>query len=105
MIENDRSQGMKTEVAIIGLGPVGAMLSNLLGAAGVDAIVFEREADAYHLPRAVHFDDELMRIFQTIGLSDEIECDVILLPSMRFVDACGKLFLDWARTPEVFELG
>jgi len=57
------------EVASIGLGPVGAALANLLGATGIRSVVLEREAAAFHLPRAVHFDDEVMRIFQSMGLA------------------------------------
>ena len=50
------------EVAIIGYGPVGATLAILLAQSGVDVLVLDREADIYNLPRAVHYDDEIMRI-------------------------------------------
>ena len=55
------------DVAVVGFGPVGAALANLLGRLGVRTVVLEREAATYHLPRAVHFDDEVMRIFRGIG--------------------------------------
>lgn len=105
MMKSDATYDINTDVAIIGLGPVGATLANLLGIAGVNTVVFEREAETYHLPRAVHFDDEVMRIFQALGLSDEISRDVILSPGMRFVDASGKLILDWSRPSVVSEFG
>src|SRR6516165_3374797 len=60
------------EVCIVGCGPAGATLANLLGLCGVSVLVLEREGAAYPLPRAVHFDDEVMRVLQTIGLSDSI---------------------------------
>ena len=44
-------------VAIVGYGPVGAALANLLGLYGINVLVLDREGPAYHLPRAVHFDD------------------------------------------------
>jgi 3-(3-hydroxy-phenyl)propionate hydroxylase len=94
-----------TDIVIVGLGPVGATLANLLGLCGVSTLVFEREAEAYHLPRAVHFDDEVMRIFETIGLSEPIARDVILSPGMHFVDADGKLILDWSRPAKISPLG
>lgn len=93
------------DVVIIGLGPVGATLANLLGLCGITTLVLEREPSAYHLPRAVHFDDEVMRIFQTIGLSDQIAKDVILSPGMRFLDASGRLIMDWSRPAEVSSQG
>ena len=85
------------DVAIIGYGPVGATLANLLGARGLDVVVLEREAAAYHLPRAVHFDDEVMRVFQGLGLADTIAPGLMVSPGMRFVDRDGALLLDWPR--------
>lgn len=61
-----------THVASVGCGPVGALLANLLGRAGLAVAVYERDRDVYPLPRAVHFDDEVLCIFQSAGLADEI---------------------------------
>lgn len=88
------------DVAIVGLGPVGATLANLLGQSGVKTLVLEREHACYHLPRAVHFDDEVMRTFQAIGLAEKIAAKTRLNIGMRFVDADGKLMLDWPRPQE-----
>lgn len=60
------------DVVVVGLGPSGAMLANLLGPRGWSVIAVERDEDIYYAPRAVHFDDEAMRIFQAAGLADEI---------------------------------
>lgn len=89
------------DVAVIGFGPSGATLANLLGLCGLDVLVLEREATPYPLPRAVHFDDEVMRVFQTIGLGAEVAAETIVNPGMRFVDAQGTLLLDWSRPQEV----
>ncbi|MEM6627090.1 MAG: bifunctional 3-(3-hydroxy-phenyl)propionate/3-hydroxycinnamic acid hydroxylase [Pseudomonadota bacterium] len=85
------------DVAIVGLGPTGATLANLLGQCGVNVLVLEREAAAYHLPRAIHFDGEIMRILQWIGVAEEIEPLTALHPGMQFVDRDGRLLLDWPR--------
>ncbi|MBV8191662.1 MAG: bifunctional 3-(3-hydroxy-phenyl)propionate/3-hydroxycinnamic acid hydroxylase [Alphaproteobacteria bacterium] len=61
------------DIAIIGCGPVGALLGNLLGAEGLSVDIYERERDVYPLPRAVHFDGEIMRLFQSAGLANEIK--------------------------------
>ena len=58
------------DVAIVGLGPTGAVLANLLGQSGWSVIALEREEDIYYAPKAVHFDDEIMRIFQHAGLAE-----------------------------------
>ncbi|MBM3651263.1 MAG: bifunctional 3-(3-hydroxy-phenyl)propionate/3-hydroxycinnamic acid hydroxylase, partial [Alphaproteobacteria bacterium] len=60
------------DVAIVGLGPVGAALANLLSLAGVSVIALERDAEVYPLPRAVHFDGEVMRVFHSMGLKAEV---------------------------------
>ena len=87
----------KFDVAIVGYGPTGATLANLLGQYGLQVLVIEREAHIYDLPRAVHFDDEIMRIFQSAGIADELLQKVRVNPGMRFVDPDGKLLIDWPR--------
>ena len=59
----------KYDVVIVGLGPTGGTLANLLALNGFSILILEREKSLYSLPRAVHFDDEIMRIFQTIGIT------------------------------------
>ncbi|MGL3108788.1 bifunctional 3-(3-hydroxy-phenyl)propionate/3-hydroxycinnamic acid hydroxylase [Bradyrhizobium sp. BR 1432] len=93
------------DVVIVGRGPVGATLANLLGLCGVRTLVLEREARTYHLPRAVHFDDECMRVFQTIGLTDAILPQTILSPGMLFLDADGRMLLDWSRPQTLTPMG
>ncbi len=85
------------DVAVIGYGPAGATLAHLLGQCGVRVLVLERESAAYHLPRAVHFDAEVMRVFQWIGIAEAIEPLTAHHPGMRFVDPQGRLLLDWPR--------
>lgn len=96
-----QSQMNQADVVIIGCGPVGAMLANLLGLQGIKTLVLEREAAIYNLPRAVHFDDEIMRLFQTVDLADEMQRLVHVSPGMKFVDDTGRLLLDWSRPMEV----
>ena len=51
----------------------------------------------YHLPRAVHFDGETMRVFQAAGIAEDLSGRVRENPGMRFVDPEGDLLLDWPR--------
>ncbi|NDC62094.1 MAG: bifunctional 3-(3-hydroxy-phenyl)propionate/3-hydroxycinnamic acid hydroxylase, partial [Betaproteobacteria bacterium] len=83
-----------TDVAIIGFGPAGATLANLLGQTGLNVVVLEKEASIYPLPRAIHFDGEVMRIFQSIGLRHEVESiSRAGLKGMHFVNAEGETLL------------
>jgi len=89
------------DVVVIGLGPTGATLANLLGLWGVNVLVLEKESAVYPLPRAVHFDDEVMRVFQSIGLADDISLITRVNVGMRFVDRHGQVLLDWPRPQEI----
>ena len=89
------------DVAIIGLGPVGATLANLLAQRNLKVIVFDREATIFNLPRAIHYDGECMRVFQTVGIADALNEKIIPSPGMKFVDAEGNLIIDWERSTEI----
>lgn len=93
--------GTLYDVAIIGYGPAGATLANLLGQLGLSVLVLEREADIYPLPRAIHFDGEVMRVFETLGLRREIEAiSRPGLKGMHFNNAAGDTLLIRAGTSE-----
>src|SRR4030095_15297286 len=86
------------DVAIIGYGPVGAALANLLGMSGLEVVVLEREPSLYHLPRAVSLGGEGMRLFQTIGLAERLLPRLNVSRNIRHVNADGKLLLLIARS-------
>lgn len=85
------------DVAIVGCGPTGAVLAHLLAQCGLRPLVLERESATYPLPRAVHFDGEVMRVLQWIGAAEKVLPLTAEHPGMRFVDPQGKLLLDWPR--------
>ena len=96
---------MLFDVAIIGYGPTGATMANLLAMGGHSVLVIDKEADLYPLPRAVHFDDEVMRIFQTIGIAKPLSQAVHINPGMRFIDQHDRLLLDWPRPQQITSHG
>ncbi len=61
------------DVAIVGLGPVGAIFANLLSNYGLKIAVVERAAAIYDKPRAITLDHEALRVFQACGLADVME--------------------------------
>jgi len=82
------------DVAIIGYGPAGATLAKLLGQAGLSVLVLEKDAEIYPLPRAIHFDGEVMRVFQAAGLRTEVEAASRPgLSPMHFVNGQGETLL------------
>jgi len=93
------------DVTIIGLGPTGGTLANLIALQGFSVLILEREKSFYPLPRAVHFDDEIMRVFQTIGITNDFLKYTIINKGTRFVNSKGKIVLDWPRPRIVTENG
>jgi 3-(3-hydroxy-phenyl)propionate hydroxylase len=60
------------EVIIVGAGPVGLTLANLLGQHGIRTLILEKELITPDAPRAVSLDDESLRIWQQCGLIEAI---------------------------------
>ena len=88
------------DVAVIGLGPVGSALANVLGQYGLSTVVLDRETSAYHLPRACACDDEVMRIFQSMGLASPMSDVMEAGGDAHFVDAEGNRLVSWSRPQE-----
>ena len=84
------------DVLVVGLGPVGAVLTGLLAQRGVRVIALDRDTEPYPLPRAVHFDHEIMRIFQQLGVADQIARRARDLPDYEFRAADGRVLLKLA---------
>ena len=93
------------DVTIVGLGPTGGTLANLLALNGFSVLIFEKEKNFYPLPRAVHFDDEVMRVFQTIGITNDFLKHTIINKGTKFVNSKGKIILDWPRPRKLTENG
>ena len=60
------------DTIIVGAGPAGLTTANILGAAGLDVLILEAADDIPNYPRAVGIDEESLRTFQAIGLSEPL---------------------------------
>lgn len=71
------------DVAIVGFGPSGAVAAALLGQAGFKVFVADRAHEVYDRPRAIALDHEVLRVFQQLGVVEQIA------PFMEpFTDSC-----------------
>ncbi|MEB3031416.1 bifunctional 3-(3-hydroxy-phenyl)propionate/3-hydroxycinnamic acid hydroxylase [[Mycobacterium] nativiensis] len=82
------------DVAVIGYGPTGATAANLLGQLGLKVLVVERDPDVYGRARAISTDEEVMRIWQSVGLAERLQRDMLPDRPLNFVDADGVPFID-----------
>jgi 2-polyprenyl-6-methoxyphenol hydroxylase-like FAD-dependent oxidoreductase len=88
------------DVAIVGYGPVSKLLAALLGQKGWKVGVYERFSEAYPLPRAVHLDDEVARMLQSILPKSELERILQPVPDLyewRNADRQLLLALDFSQ--------
>lgn len=87
------SDQMTYDVAIVGYGPVGVTAANLLGQQGLSVVVVERDPDIYARARAISTDEEVVRIWQQVGLADRLNADMHPGCGANFVDAKGVPFV------------
>lgn len=89
MVEN-------VDVVIVGAGPVGLTLANILGGHGVRTLVVEERDTLIDYPRGVGLDDEALRTFQGIGLVDRVLPHTVPNQILRFFDGNRRLLAEMA---------
>lgn len=93
------------DVAIVGLGPVGAILAALLGQQGIQTIAIDKSDDIYPLPRAIGFDHEIMRILQNVGLADSVAPHIAPYPPTEYHGVGGTVIARYASLPAPYPQG
>ncbi len=84
------------DVLVVGAGPVGLTLANILGLQGVSTLVVDERDALIDYPRGVGLDDEALRTFQSIGLVDRILPHTVPNQILRFVDAKRRVLAEMA---------
>jgi 2-polyprenyl-6-methoxyphenol hydroxylase-like FAD-dependent oxidoreductase len=80
------------DVAIVGYGPTGMLAAILLGRAGHRVVVFERYPQLYNLPRVGIVHDDVLRMFQEVGISEQIAPATFFLPTYELANK-GRVLL------------
>lgn len=91
-------------VLVVGGGPVGLTVANLLAARGVPLILVERNASTSDEAKAISLDDESLRTLQTAGLADKVLEIVVPGTGTRYYDRKGRPLFH-ARGPQPYRLG
>lgn len=89
-------------VAIVGAGPTGLTLANLLGVYGIQCILLERNAATVHEPRAVSIDDEALRTMQAAGLVETVMSETVAGYGSHYYAANGRCFAKVQPTEEPY---
>jgi 3-(3-hydroxy-phenyl)propionate hydroxylase/flavoprotein hydroxylase len=91
---------MDADVAVVGYGPTGMVMTALLARAGHRVVVLERYPGLYNLPRAAIFDDETMRTFALLGIAEAMLPRVRVQRNYQWRNGAGDLLIehDFAET-------
>ena len=81
------------DVVVVGAGPVGLVAALLLAKQGISVLLLEKERAIFPLPRAAHVDHEIMRIFQSIDVADEVASSSEVSSRYEFLNVSGDVLM------------
>lgn len=93
------------DVAIVGYGPTGATLANLLGQAGLSVAVIEKDLAPYDRPRAIGIDHESLRTLQSCGMAEALRGHIQPFRGTRYLGLDGELIKRLVPVPPPYLLG
>ncbi|KWH08624.1 3-(3-hydroxyphenyl)propionate hydroxylase [Burkholderia territorii] len=78
----ERALPSAVDVLIVGFGPVGAAMANMLARHGVNVMVIDKAAEMFMAPRAIALDNEALRILQSAGIGEQ-DFETVAIPYVR----------------------
>ena len=93
------------DVAVVGLGPTGAVCTALLGSLGLKTIAIEREPAVYDKPRAFALDHEVMRVFEDLGIAAAVAPHTAPFTPSEYYGVDGQLIKRLGALPPPWPLG
>jgi 3-(3-hydroxy-phenyl)propionate hydroxylase len=84
-------------VVVVGAGPVGVTAALLLARRGVDVLVLDRHHEPHPEPRAVHLDDESLRVLQAAGVADAFAEVSRPMSGLRLLDGDSRTLAEFPR--------
>src|SRR3546814_16224872 len=80
------------EVVVVGLGPVGAVMAQLLAQAGLFVVAVDMSPTIYDKPRAVGIAHASLRILQQLGITDALAPFLGGYRPSEYHSASGEVF-------------
>lgn len=93
------------DVAIIGFGPAGAVAAGLLGQQGLSVFVCDKSREVYAMPRAFALDHEILRVFQQLGIEDDVLKHAEAFTPSEFYGVDGQLIKRFITARPPYPLG
>lgn len=93
------------DVAVVGFGPSGAVAAGLLADMGLSVYVCDRQREVYDKPRAIAIDHEVLRVFQQLGVVDDVLRHVEPFTPSEYFGANGQLIKRLTMVEPPYPLG
>ncbi|MFI8308161.1 bifunctional 3-(3-hydroxy-phenyl)propionate/3-hydroxycinnamic acid hydroxylase [Streptomyces sp. NPDC085927] len=93
---------VRTQVLVVGAGPCGTTIANLLGVYGIESLLVDKAPEVVDFPRGVGVDDESLRVFQSAGLGETVHADMIQNQLLRYFDSSGRYLVEIAPSAQPF---
>lgn len=100
-----KNENLIYDALIVGYGPVGATLANLLGQGGYRVAIADTYRDVFDKPRAINLDHEALRLFQRIDLAEQISDGSALHPGTEYRGVDGGVIKAMGSAPPPYLLG
>jgi 3-(3-hydroxy-phenyl)propionate hydroxylase len=92
-------------VLIAGFGPSGAVAASLFGQLGIETLCVDKSDTVYAKPRAIAVDHEIMRVFQSIGVAEQVSEHIAVFPASEYYGVQGQLIKRIDAVPAPYPLG
>ena len=102
---NDQHPAPQEPVIVVGAGPAGCTAALLLADFGIPVTLLERRTRPHPLPRAVHLDNEVVRILDRIAVSEGFLARSRPCSGLRLLDADHRVMAEFRREHQCSEHG
>jgi 3-(3-hydroxy-phenyl)propionate hydroxylase len=93
------------QVAVIGFGPSGAVAASLLGQAGITTLAIDKDVEIFPKPRALAVDHEIMRLFDNLGVAEQVLPFTAPFTASEHFGADGQLIRRIDMVPPPYPMG
>lgn len=93
------------DVIVVGFGPAGVVATCWLGQARLHTFTIDKSRTIWDIPRAIALDHEIMRLFQNLGIAQQVLKYTAPFPDAKYLGAEGQLIRRVDIAPPPYPMG